>query len=111
MEIVELARPGGVFLLNAPFAPDEVWDQLPVEVREQIVEKRLRFFLIDAAKVAKATGMGGRINTVMQACFFAASGVLLRDAAVAQIKKSIQKTYAKNGEEAGPAHTNMLTWQ
>jgi pyruvate-ferredoxin/flavodoxin oxidoreductase len=99
MEIVERARPGGVFLLNAPFAPDEVWDHLPVEVQEQIGQKKLRFFLIDAAKVATAAGMGARINTVMQTCFFAVSGVLPRDEAVAQIKKSIQKTYAKKGEE------------
>jgi pyruvate-ferredoxin/flavodoxin oxidoreductase len=99
MEIVERARPGGVFLLNAPYGPAEVWDRLPVEVQEQIVAKKLRFFVIDAAKVAKATGMGGRINTVMQTCFFAVSGVLPRDEAVAHIKKAIQKTYAKKGDE------------
>ena len=76
MEILESARPNGVFLLNAPYGPDEVWDQLPREVQEQIISKRLKFFAIDALKVARDTGMGGRINTIMQTCFFAISGVL-----------------------------------
>jgi pyruvate-ferredoxin/flavodoxin oxidoreductase len=99
MEILELARPGGVFLLNAPYGRGELWDQLPREVQEQIIAKRLKFFAIDALKVAKDTGMGGRINTIMQTCFFAISGVLPRDEAIAQIKKSIEKTYSKKGEE------------
>lgn len=99
MEVVDRCRPGGTFLLNAPHGPAEVWDRLPVEVQEQIIGKKLRFFVIDAARVAKATGMGARINTVMQTCFFAVSGVLPRDEAVAQIKKSIEKTYAKKGDE------------
>jgi pyruvate-ferredoxin/flavodoxin oxidoreductase len=80
-------------------APEEVWDRLPREVQEQIVEKRLKFYVIDALKVAAETGMGGRINTIMQTCFFAISGVLPRDEAIAHIKKSIEKTYAKKGEE------------
>jgi pyruvate-ferredoxin/flavodoxin oxidoreductase len=99
LDILALARPGGVFLLNAPYGPDEVWGRLPRELQEQIIEKRLTFHVIDAMKVARETGMGGRINTVMQTCFFAVSGVLPRDEAVAQIKKSIQKTYGKKGEE------------
>jgi pyruvate-ferredoxin/flavodoxin oxidoreductase len=98
-EILELARPGGVFLLNAPYGPDEVWDHLPREVQQLLVDKRLAFYVIDALKVARDTGMGGRINTVMQTCFFAVSGVLPRDEAVAQIKKAIEKTYGKKGEE------------
>ncbi|MCC6421086.1 MAG: pyruvate:ferredoxin (flavodoxin) oxidoreductase, partial [Gemmataceae bacterium] len=98
-EILELALPGAVFLLNAPHGPDKVWDRLPREVQEQIIAKRLRFHVIDALKVARDTGMGGRINTIMQTCFFAVSGVLPRDEALAQIKKAIEKTYARKGEE------------
>jgi pyruvate-ferredoxin/flavodoxin oxidoreductase len=99
LDVLDLARPGGVFLLNAPYGPDEVWNRLPLEVQEQVIEKRLQFLVIDATKVAGETGMGGRINTIMQTCFFAVSGVLPRDEAIAQIKKSIQKTYAKKGDE------------
>jgi pyruvate-ferredoxin/flavodoxin oxidoreductase len=99
LEVLECSRPGGVFLLNAPYGPDEVWDRLPRELQEQVIAKRLRFYVIDAMKVARDTGMGGRINTIMQTCFFAVSGVLPRDEAIAQIKKSIEKTYGKKGEE------------
>jgi pyruvate-ferredoxin/flavodoxin oxidoreductase len=98
-DVLEVARPGGVFLLNAPYGPDEVWDHLPREVQQALIDKGLTFYVIDALKVAKDTGMGGRINTIMQTCFFAVSGVLPRDEAVAQIKKSIEKTYGKKGEE------------
>jgi pyruvate-ferredoxin/flavodoxin oxidoreductase len=99
LDILELALPGGVLLLNAPYGPEAVWDRLPREVQEQVVAKGLKFYVIDALKVARETGMGGRINTIMQTCFFAVSGVLPRDEAIAQIKKSIQKTYGKKGEE------------
>jgi pyruvate-ferredoxin/flavodoxin oxidoreductase len=99
LDVLDLARPGGVFLLNAPFGPDQVWDQLPRELQEQIIAKRLKFYVIDAMRVARDTGMGGRINTIMQTCFFAVSGVLPRAEAIAQIKKSIEKTYGKKGEE------------
>jgi len=98
-DVLEMARPGGVFLLNAPYGPEEVWDRLPREVQEQVLERKLKFYVIDALKVAKDTGMGGRINTIMQTCFFAVSGVLPRADAIAQIKKSIEKTYSKKGEE------------
>ncbi len=98
-EILERARPGGVFLLNAPYGPDEVWDRLPREVQEQLIARRLKFYVIDAQKVARDTGMGGRINTIMQTCFFAVSGVLPRAEAIAQIKKAVEKTYGKKGEE------------
>jgi pyruvate-ferredoxin/flavodoxin oxidoreductase len=98
-EILELARPGGVFLLNAPYGPDEVWDHLPREVQELLIAKRLKFYVIDALKVAADTGMGGRINTIMQTCFFAVSGVLPREEAIARIKKAIEKSYGKKGEE------------
>ncbi len=99
MEVLEYARPGGVFLLNAPYGPEEVWDRLPREVQEQLIARRLRFYVIDALAVARDTGMGGRINTIMQTCFFAVSGVLPREEAIGQIKKSIEKTYGKKGEE------------
>jgi pyruvate-ferredoxin/flavodoxin oxidoreductase len=97
-DVLDYAEPGGVFLLNAPHGPDEVWDELPFEVQEQIVEKRLRFYVIDAYGVAKAAGMGTRINTIMQTCFFAISGVLPRDQAIAHIKHAIEKTYKKRGQ-------------
>lgn len=88
---------GGVFLLNSVYGPDEAWSRLPQVVQQQIIDKHLRFFVIDAYKVARNSGMNGRINTVMQVCFFAISGVLPGDEAIAAIKKSIEKTYAKKG--------------
>ncbi len=91
--------PGGVFLLNSPYGADEVWDKLPRSVQEQIIAKKARFYVIDGYKVAKETGMGGRVNTIMQTCFFAISGVLPKDEAIAAIKKSIEKTYGKKGED------------
>jgi pyruvate-ferredoxin/flavodoxin oxidoreductase len=97
-DVLEHAAPGAIFLLNAAYGPDAVWDQLPREVQEQIVEKQLKLYVIDAYKVAKDTGMGRRINTIMQTCFFAISGVLPREEAIAQIKKTIQKTYEKKGD-------------
>ncbi len=98
-DMLAVAAPGAVFLLNSPFGKDEVWDHLPKEVQEAILDKKLRFYVIDADKVAHETGMGGRINTIMQTCFFAISGVLPRDEAIEKIKESIRKTYAKKGEE------------
>jgi len=96
-DVLEQAEPHGVFLLNAPYGPEEVWDELPFEIQEQIVEKQLRLFVIDAYGVAGAAGMGTRINTIMQTCFFAISGVLPREEAIGFIKHSIEKTYAKRG--------------
>lgn len=98
LEMLKYAKPGGVFLLNSIYGPEEVWDHLPREVQAEIIRKQLRFYVIDAYEVARNTGMGGRINTIMQTCFFAISGVLPRQEAIAQIKKSIQKTYGKRGE-------------
>jgi pyruvate-ferredoxin/flavodoxin oxidoreductase len=98
-DVLEAAAPGAVFLLNAPYGKDEIWDRLPLEVQRQIYGRKLRFFLIDALKVARDNGMGGRINTVMQTCFFAISGVLPREQAIAHIKKSIEKTYGRKGAE------------
>ncbi len=99
MEILEYARPGGVFLLNAPCSAADVWDRLPREVQEQLIARRLTFYVIDALQVARDTGMGGRLNTIMQTCFFAVSGVLPREEAIVQIKHAIEKTYAKKGDE------------
>jgi pyruvate-ferredoxin/flavodoxin oxidoreductase len=96
-DVLAQAEDGAVFLLNAPYAAEEVWDELPFEVQEQIVEKRLRFYVIDAYAVARAAGMGSRINTIMQTCFFAISGVLPREEAIARIKKAIEKTYSRRG--------------
>jgi pyruvate-ferredoxin/flavodoxin oxidoreductase len=92
------AEPGATFLLNSPFAADQVWDQLPRKAQQQIVEKKLKFYVIDGYSVARQAGMGSRINTIMQTCFFAISGVLPRDEAIAAIKRSIQKTYGKRGD-------------
>ena len=99
IDVLEHAAPGAAFLLNAPGEPGEVWDRLPREMQEQMVEKRIRFFVIDAFALAKRAGMGGRINTIMQTCFFAISGVLPKDKAIADIKKAIEKTYGKRGPE------------
>ncbi len=98
-DVLSYAGPGAVFLLNSPLPADQAWDDLPREVQEQIIEKKLRFYVIDAYEVAKATGMGTRINTIMQTCFFAISGVLPREEAIEQIKKAIKKTYGKRGED------------
>jgi pyruvate-ferredoxin/flavodoxin oxidoreductase len=97
-DVLKYARPGGVFLLASIYGLDEVWDRLPREVQQAIIEKQLRFYVIDAFKVASDIGMGGRINTVMQTCFFAISGILPQEQAIEQIKKSIRKTYGKRGE-------------
>ncbi|MGC2197458.1 MAG: pyruvate:ferredoxin (flavodoxin) oxidoreductase [Terriglobales bacterium] len=91
--------PGGTFLLNSPFGPDEVWDHLPRVVQEQLVAKKAKLFVIDAYQVARDTGMGSRMNTILQVCFFAISKVLPRDEAVEAIRKSIRDTYGRKGEE------------
>ena len=96
--VLAAAEPGATFLLNSPYDANEVWDHLPRATQEHIIEKKLRFFVIDAVRVAREAGMGGRINTVMQTCFFAISGVLPRAEAIAAIKKSIEKTYGRRGE-------------
>ena len=98
MDVVEAAMPGAVFLLNSPYSAAEVWDYLPKTTQQEMIRKKIEFYVIDGYKVAREAGMGTRINTIMQTCFFAISGVLPRDEAIAQIKKSIQKTYGKRGE-------------
>jgi pyruvate-ferredoxin/flavodoxin oxidoreductase len=96
-DVLREAEPGAVFLLNSPYGADAVWSHLPRTVQRQIIDKRLRVFVIDGNRVAREAGMGGRVNTVMQACFFAISGVLPRDEAVAAIKHAIEKTYGRRG--------------
>ncbi len=91
--------PGGIFLLNTPFGAGEIWDRLPRPMQMQLVHKKVKFYVIDAIKVAHATGMGNRINTVMQTCFFALSGVLPREQAIERIKYTIKKTYGRKGED------------
>lgn len=98
VEMLPSAKTGATFLLNSPFGPDEVWEHLPYAVQQAIIEKNLRFFVIDASSVARETGMAGRINTIMQTCFFALAEVLPRDEAIKQIKKAIEKTYFKRGK-------------
>ncbi|MBN2490811.1 MAG: pyruvate:ferredoxin (flavodoxin) oxidoreductase [Planctomycetes bacterium] len=98
-ELLDKAVPGAVFLLNSPYGPDEVWDRLPLEVQQQVLEKKLRFYVIDAYQVAREHGMGTRINSIMQTCFFAISGVLPREDAITKIKEAIRKTYGMKGDE------------
>src|SRR5215471_14343305 len=99
IDLLECAAPGAVFLLNAPGDTSAVWDRLPREMQQQMIDKKIRFYAIDAYALAKQVGMGGRINTIMQTCFFGISGILPRDEAIAHIKKSIEKTYGKRGPE------------
>ncbi len=96
--VLKLAEPGATFLLNSPYGPDEVWDKLPRTIQKEIVDKHIKMYVADAFKIAKDNGMGGRINTVMQTCFFALSGVLPPEKAIEAIKHSIAKTYGKRGE-------------
>jgi pyruvate-ferredoxin/flavodoxin oxidoreductase len=99
MDVLERAAPGATFLLNSPWAADEVWDHLPVEVQREIIDKRLDLWVVDAAKVAREAGLGHRINTVMQPCFFALAGVLPREEALAAIKRWVSKAFSRRGEE------------
>jgi len=98
VNMLKYAKTGATFLLNSLYGPDEVWDNLPVEVQKDIIEKKLKFYVINGYEVAEKTGMGGRMNTIMQTAFFAISGILPREAAIAEIKHSIEKTYGKRGE-------------
>ncbi len=96
--VLEVAEPGATFLLNSPYGPDEVWDHLPRTIQQEIVTKRIRFFVIDGYRVAREAGLGGRINTILQTCFFALSDVLDQERAIAAIKRAIVRTYGKRGE-------------
>ena len=98
IEMLEVAMPGATFLLNSIYGPEEIWEHLPVEMQKNIVDKNLKFYVINAYDVAEKVGMGSRINTIMQTCFFAISGVLPKDEAITAIKDAIKKTYGKRGE-------------
>ena len=99
LDVLKAATSGATFLLNSPYHADEVWERLPIEIQEQIIRQGLKFYVINADRVARESGMGGRINTVMQTCFFALAGVLPQEQAIAQIKQAIKKTYGKKGEK------------
>ncbi|HEU5195177.1 MAG TPA: pyruvate:ferredoxin (flavodoxin) oxidoreductase, partial [Methylomirabilota bacterium] len=97
-DVLQAAEPGAVFLLNSPYGAAEVWEHLPCSVQRQLIAKRLRVFVIDGSRVAREAGMAGRVNTIMQTCFFAISGVLPAAQAVAAIKHAIEKSYGRRGE-------------
>jgi pyruvate-ferredoxin/flavodoxin oxidoreductase len=97
LDVLDVAAPGATFLLNTPFGPDAVWEHLPVDVQLAVLDKGLRFFVVDAQRIATATGLGPRINTILQTCFFALADVLPQDRAIASIKQAIEKSYGKRG--------------
>jgi pyruvate-ferredoxin/flavodoxin oxidoreductase len=99
MNVLKHAKPGGTFLLNSPYAAEDVWERLPLTIRREIVEKGLKFYVVDGYEVAKQCGMGRRINTIMQACFFAISGILPKKQAIEKIKQAIEATYGKRGKK------------
>ena len=97
-DVLRLAAPGATFLLNSPYGADTVWDHLPRPVQQDIIGKELKFYVIDASQAARQLGLGARVNTILQTCFFALSGVLPMEDAIAEIKKSIEKTYGRKGQ-------------
>ena len=99
VEMLEFAGEGATFLLNSPYSKEEVWDKLPGQLQKQLIDKKIKMYVIDATTVARDTGMSGRINTIMQTCYFALSGVLPREDAIKEIKKAIEKTYYKKGQK------------
>ncbi len=98
-DVLGPAVQGATFLLNSPYGPDEVWDKLPRKVQQEIIDKQLKFYVIDGYAVAEKAGMGQRVNTIMQTCFFAISGILPPADAIAKIKEAIKKTYGKKGDK------------
>jgi pyruvate-ferredoxin/flavodoxin oxidoreductase len=97
-DVLDVADLGATFLLNSPYGPDEVWEHLPVEVQRQIIQKDLRFFVVDGYRVAKEAGLGTRVNTVLQTCFFALADILPVSEAIAAIKDAVVRSYGKRGE-------------
>lgn len=97
-DVLKDAEHGATFLLNVPYGKDEVWENLPEKIQEEIIEKELKFYVINATAVAKETGMGSRINTILQTCFFAISNVMDKDVAIGKIKSAIYESYYKKGE-------------
>jgi pyruvate-ferredoxin/flavodoxin oxidoreductase len=98
-DVLGAAKPGATFLLNAPFPPDQVWDALPEPVQRTVLERQLKVYAIDAHRVARELGLGGRINTIMQPCFFALSGILEPDQAIEAVKEAVRRTYGRRGHE------------
>ncbi|MDV7138029.1 pyruvate:ferredoxin (flavodoxin) oxidoreductase [Maribacter sp. TH_r10] len=107
-DILKSVKKGGTFLLNSPFDKDAIWDVLPKKMQEQIVENELDFYVIDATKVAQEANLGKRTNTVLQTCFFAISGVLPKDEAIAKIKEAIVKSYSKKGDAVVQMNFNAV---
>ncbi len=99
LDVLGIARPGATFLLNSPHPPNEVWNALPGPVQQQIIDKKLRMYAVDATSVAREAGLPGRTNTVLQTCFFGISGVLPRAVAIERVKASIRRTYGRRGAE------------
>jgi pyruvate-ferredoxin/flavodoxin oxidoreductase len=98
IKVLDVAARGATILINSPYPAEQVWDRLPIEVQQTVIDRGLRLFVIDAAGVAKQAGLAGRVNTVMQTCFFALAGVLPTDEAIAKLKEAISTTYGKRGE-------------
>ena len=107
-DVLESAVEGATFLVNSTYSKDEIWNHLPRKIQQEIIDKKLKFYTIDAYDVAKDTGMGVRINTIMQTCFFAISGILPRDEAIAKIKGAIKKTYGSKGDEVVQKNFNAV---
>ena len=98
-DVLKNAEEGAVFLLNTPYSTEDVWDKIPKHIQEEIIEKKLKFYVINASAVARDTGMGSRVNTILQTCFFAISGILPREEAIQKIKDAIKKSYSAKGEK------------
>jgi pyruvate-ferredoxin/flavodoxin oxidoreductase len=99
LDTLGAAAPGATVLINCPYPPDQVWNELPREAQQQLLDKKLKLHVIDASRVASDLGLGSRVNTILQTCFFALSGVMPRDTAIAAIKQATERTYAKKGKE------------
>jgi pyruvate-ferredoxin/flavodoxin oxidoreductase len=107
-DVLEKVKKGGTFLLNAPLPPEEVWDALPQPVQQSIIDKKLKFFAIDASRVAREANLGTRVNTILQTCFFAISGILPQDEAISRIKKAIEKSYSHKGDSVVQMNFNAV---
>ncbi len=107
-KVLDIAKQGAVFLLNSPYGQEEVWNHLPLHTQELIIAKKLKFYIVDAQSVAKETGMGNRVNGILQTCFFAVSGLLPREEAIRKIKSAIEKTYKRKGDEVVQKNFNAV---
>jgi pyruvate-ferredoxin/flavodoxin oxidoreductase len=108
VDMLRFAKPGAVFLLNSPYGKNDIWAKLPKTIQQQVIDKNLKLHVIDANAVAEAAGLGQRINTIMQTCFFALSGVLPFEEAIGQIKKAIRKSYESKGEAVVQKNFNVV---